>query len=215
MYTFYFILQSIELEKLIFDEKTNYKLVIRLFNQKFSIPIFNDLDKFHSKDEVELNLSKIFYFFTNKGSNLKQILKNEEVDFRIVLNDDLNNPIAQCQTNCLSFFDTETKTVRVKNTLNFFSNTLKFFKCQVYIGLTKDGKILSENIPLYSYKLTNSIYLTEQDYFSHHPLPDDWYELYIPPDTPMDEENDFNLDIMIDNLINDLEFTDKRKVINQ
>lgn len=200
-----------ELEKLVFDENTNYKIYIKLFNQKVKIPIFTELNKFISKDEVELNLSKIFYFFTDENSNLKHILKNEEVDFRLVVNDDWNNPLAQCQTTCLSFFDPDTKTVRVKNTLNFFSNQLKHFKCQVYIGLTNDGLILSENLPLYSYKLTNSIYLTESDYYSYHPFPDDWYELFIPSDSPIEDEKFYDLEGMIDKMIDDLEFSDKRK----
>lgn len=201
----------IELEKLNFDDKTNYKLYVKIFDQKINIPILNDMQKFKSSDEVELNLSKIFYFFTNEHSNLKQILKNEEVDFRIVVNDDWNNPIAQCQTMCLASFDLETKTVCVKNTLNFFSNELKYFKCQVYIGMSNDGNILSETMPLYNYKLTNSIYLTDSDYYSHHPLPDDWYELFIPSGTRIEDDNDYDLDKMVDQIIYDLEFTDKRK----
>lgn len=204
-----------EIDKLIFDETTNYKIYIKLFNQKIGIPIFNDLEKFVSKDEVELNLSKIFYFFTNENSNLKQILKNEEVDFRVVLNDDWNNPVAQCQTMCLSVFDPDTKTVRVKNTLNFFSSIIKYFKCQVYVGLTNDGTILSENIPLYSYKLTNSIFLTDHDYYSYHPLPDDWYELFIPADSHIEEDANYDLDLLIDKMIDDLEFSDKRKKNDQ
>ncbi len=202
----------VQLDRLIFDETKNYKLYIKLFDQKIGIPILEDLEKFISSDEVELNLSKIFYFFTNEFTNLKQFLKNEEVDFRIVINDDWSNPVAQCQTNCLSFFDPETTTVCVKNTLNFFSNELKYFKCQVYIGLTNDGNILSENLPFYGYKLSNSVFLTDNDYFSYHPLPDDWYELFIQPDTRIEDDIDYDLDKMIDKIILDLEFADKRKV---
>jgi hypothetical protein len=205
----------IELEKLHFDDSINYKLYIKLFDQKFGIPIFNDIEKFKSHDEVEINLSKIFYFFTTDNSNLKQILKNEEVDFRIVINDDWHNPLAQCVTTCLSFFENETatKTARVKNTLNFFSNDLKYFKCQVYVGLNNDGEILSlDNISFYPFKGSNNLYLSEQDYFSYHPLPDDWYELFIPPESTMEDYYDLNLDSKIDKIIYDLEFDQNIKV---
>lgn len=203
----------IDIEKLQFEEKINYKLYIKLFDQKCDIPIFTDINKFVSNDEVEINMSKIFYFFTTENTNLKQILKNEEVDFRIVMNDDWNNPIAQCQTTCLSFFDPETATVRVKNTLNFFSNHMKYFKCQVYIGLNNDKNILAENLPFYSYKLTNTIFLTDQDYYSHHPLPDDWYELFIPPESQVEDEYIYDLDQVLDNLVKELEIkvTKKKK----
>lgn len=198
----------IELDKLAFEDRFNYKLYIKLFDQKFGIPIFTDIEKFKAQDEIEINLSKIFYFFTLDNSTLKQILKNEEVDFRIVINDDWANPLAQCVTTCLSFYENEsaTKTARVKNTLNFFSNELKYFKCQVYVGLNNDGEIQSKEMPFYPHKTFNSILLTDQDYFSYHPLPDDWYELFVQPDTRMDEFYDFNLDQAIDKIIYDLEY---------
>ncbi len=82
-------------------------------------------------NEVELNLAKMFYFFSDENSNVKQILKNEVVDFRIVVNDDWYNPLAQCQSTTFSSFDLENKNVRIKTTLNFFSPEIKFFKCQV------------------------------------------------------------------------------------
>lgn len=203
----------LEVNKITFEDNLNFKLYIKLFDQKVGIPIFNDIEKFKSHDEVEINLSKIFYFFTTENTHLKHILKNEEVDFRIVINDDWFNPLAQCVTTCLSFFDheTATKTARVKNTLNFFSNALKYFKCQVYVGLNNDGEILAENIPLYNFKLTNSIYLTDSDYFSYHPLPDDWYELFMPSDASIEDFHDYNLETMIDKIIHDLEFRDKKK----
>jgi len=81
--------------------------------------------------EVELNLAKMFYFFSDNNSNIKQILKNEVVDFRIVINDDWHNPLAQCQTSCFATFDLESKNVRIKTTLNFFSPQITRFKCQV------------------------------------------------------------------------------------
>lgn len=204
----------IELNKIPFEDSINYKLYIKLFDQKFGIPIFNDIEKFKSHDEVEINLSKIFYLFSTDNSSLKQILKNEEVDFRIVINDDWHNPLAQCVTTCLSFFENETatKTARVKNTLNFFSNDLKYFKCQVYVGLNNDGEILSDNILLYPFKSSNNLYLSEQDYFSYHPLPDDWYELFIPPESTMEDYCDLNLDSKIDKIIYDLEFDQNIKV---
>jgi hypothetical protein len=206
-------LQMLEIKKFTFEENLNYKLYIKIFDQKFGIPIFNGLENFTEENEVEINRSKIFYFFTTESSNLKQVLKNEEVDFRIVLNEDWQNPVAQCVTTCLSFYDKDAaaKTSRVKNTLNFFSQTLKYFKCQVYIGLNNDGEIMSDNIPLFNYKLLNTIYLTEIDYYSYHPLPDDWYELFVPPNTSIVENQDNNLEAIIDNIIHDLEFNDKKK----
>ncbi len=108
----------IDLEKIDFSKKRNFKLYIKLFDQKIGFQIFDEVDKFKSSDEVEINLSKIFYFFTQKlnpssNQSLKQFFKNEEVDFRIVIDDDWNNPLAQCQTMCLSFFEPDSETLRI------------------------------------------------------------------------------------------------------
>lgn len=62
----------------------------------------------------------MFYFFSDSNSNIKQVLKNEVVDFRITANDEWSDPIAQCQTTAFSSFDLENKNVRIKTTLNFF-----------------------------------------------------------------------------------------------
>ena len=68
-----------------FDEGTySYKLGIKFFEQTITIPIFEKMTSNKaamSKNEVELNLAKVFYFFTNETSNLKQILKNEIVRY--------------------------------------------------------------------------------------------------------------------------------------
>ncbi len=162
-------------------------MYIKLFDQKYGIPIFTDINKFKSTDEVEINLSKIFYFFTRENSNLKQVLKNEEVDFRVVINDDWHSPLAQCVTTCLAFYENEnsSKTARVKNTLNFFSSQMKYFKCQVYVGLNYDGPIYTNDMPFYDYKFSEIIYLTNQNYFSHHELPNGWYELFAKDYTPV------------------------------
>lgn len=174
------------------------------------------MEKFKSSNEVEINLSKIFYFFTNgipqENQNLKNIFKNEEVDFRIVVDEDWNNPLAQCQTMCLSFFDADSDTLRVKNTLNFFSSEMKHFKCQVYIGLKNDGKVISKDMDFYKYDEGGLIYLTQKNYFSFHAFPSDWYELFLPQDYHIEEEdNDYDLDLVINRFINDIEFNDKKK----
>ena len=57
-------------------------------DQKVSIPIFDDSRKFISPSEINLNILKIFYFFTSDNYNLKLSLKNEIIDFRIIINDD-------------------------------------------------------------------------------------------------------------------------------
>lgn len=208
----------IDLEKIDFSKKRSFKLCIKLFDQKMSFPIFDEVEKFKSSDEVEINLSKIFYFFTknlNISSNqsLKQFFKNEEVDFRILIDDDWNNPLAQCQTMCLSFFEPDSDTLRVKNTLNFFSSELKHFKCQVYIGLKNDHEIVSNDMNFYSYDKNNLIYLTLQNYYSYHAFPSDWYELFLPQDYHIEEEdNDYDLDLIIDRFINEIEFNDKKKL---
>ncbi len=207
----------IDLEKIDFSKKRNFKLYIKLFDQKIGFQIFDEVDKFKSSDEVEINLSKIFYFFTQKlnpssNQSLKQFFKNEEVDFRIVIDDDWNNPLAQCQTMCLSFFEPDSETLRIKNTLNFFSSDMKHFKCQVYIGLKNDHDIVSKDINFYSYDSENLLYLTNSNYYSYHAFPSDWYELFLPQDYHIEEEdNDFDLDLLIDRFINDIEFNDKKK----
>ena len=143
---------------------------------------------------------------------MKQFFKNEEIDFRIVVDDDWNNPLAQCQTMCLSFFEPESDTLRVKNTLNFFSSEMKHFKCQVYIGLKNDNQIISKDMNFYSYEKENLIYLTHSNYYSYHEFPSDWYELFLPQDYHIDEEeNVYDLDLLIDRFINDFEFNNKKK----
>jgi hypothetical protein len=189
----------IDLNSIPMNEDTNYKLYIKLFDQRFGIPIFTDIKKFTSTDEIEINVSKIFYFFTNDNSNLKNILKKEEVDFRLVLNDNWDNPVAQTQTSCLSFYDNESmmkNTVTVKKILNLFFSDAKYFKCQVCIGLNNDMEIPAENLPLYNYKTSASFFLTYLDYFSYHPLPDDWLELFLPDDAAIREYHDYKNDWM-------------------
>ena len=165
--------------------KTNYKLYISIFNQKIGIPIFTEMKQFLSSTEVELNTSKIFYFFSSETSAVKQILRNEEVDFRIVLNDKYNEPLAQCKTTCFNNYEDsfKDKPMTTKKILNFFSDYIKHFKCQMYLGLKNDGIVQTENLQMYCHKLPNPIYLTELNYYSYHTLPNDWYELYLPPDT--------------------------------
>ena len=115
--------------------KTNYKLYISIFNQKIGIPIFTEMKQFLSSTEVELNTSKIFYFFSSETSAVKQILRNEEVDFRIVLNDKYNEPLAQCKTTCFNNYEDsfKDKPMTTKKILNFFSDYIKHFKCQMYL----------------------------------------------------------------------------------
>ena len=206
----------IDLEKIDFNKTKNFKLYIKLFDQKVGFQIFDTVDKFKSSNEVEINLSKIFYFFTsnlpNDNQSLKNFFKNEEVDFRIVIDDDWNNPLAQCQTMCLSFFDPESDTLRVKNTLNFFSSEMKHFKCQVYIGLKNDNQVVSNDMNFYNYDPQSLIYLTYKNYFSYHAFPSDWYELFLPQDYHIEEEdNDYDLDLIINRFINEIEFNDKKK----
>ena len=193
--------------------KTNYKLYITLFNQKIAIPLFTEMKQFISNDEVEINSSKIFYFFSTENSNIKQILRNEEVDFRIVLNDKWNEPLATCKTTVFSMYEdnVKEKPMTSRTVLNFFSDFIKHFKCQVYIGLKNDGLVQTENLQMYCYKLPNPIYITDLDYFSYHSLPNDWYELYIPPDTKIEDETNYEIEKMIDNIINNLEGKEKKK----
>lgn len=196
--------------------KTNYKLYITLFNQKIAIPIFTEMKQFLSKDEVEINSSKIFYFFSTENSNIKQILRNEEVDFRIVLNDKWNEPLASCKTTCFSCYEdnVKEKPMTSRTVLNFFSDYIKHFKCQVFIGLKNDGMVQTENLQMYCYKLPNPIYITDLDYYSYHSLPNDWYELYIPPDTKIEDEANYEIEKIIDNIINNLEGKEKKKKEN-
>jgi hypothetical protein len=66
----------------------NYKLGIKFLEQKITIPIFEGMTSAKAasaNNEVELNLAKVFYFFTYETSNLKHILKNEMVIREIIL----------------------------------------------------------------------------------------------------------------------------------
>jgi len=198
--------------------KTNYKLYISIFNQKIGIPIFTEMKQFLSPNEVELNTSKIFYFFSSETSAVKQILKNEEVDFRIVLNDKYNEPLAQCKTTCFNNYEDsfKDKPMTTKKILNFFSDYIKHFKCQMYLGLKNDGIVQTENLQMYCHKLPNPIYLTELNYYSYHTLPNDWYELYLPPDTNVEDDNavnNYEIEKKIDDIILSLEGKEKKKKI--
>ncbi len=193
---------------------TEYKLYIRVFDQKFSIPIFEDNKKIISKEEIELNFAKMFYFFTSDTSGMKSILKNEVVDFRIVKNDNYDEPFAQCQTQCFFFFENDTVTFRIKNIFNFFSDDIGHFKMQIYIGLTNDDIVDTSKLILYNYKLLNVIYLTEAYYFSYHPLPDDWHELFVPEGSDFKEvQNTFGNEIenVINGIVDDLGFKESYK----
>ena len=198
--------------------KTNYKLYISIFNQKIGIPIFTEMKQFLSSNEIELNTSKIFYFFSSETSAVKQILRSEEVDFRIVLNDKYNEPLAQCKTSCFNNYEDsyKTKPMTARKILNFFSDYIKNFKCQMYLGLINDGIVQTENLPMYCHKLPNPIYLTELNYYSYHTLPNDWYELYLPPDTNVEDDNiinNFEIEKRIDDIILSLEGKEKNKKI--
>ena len=198
--------------------KTNYKLYISIFNQKIGIPIFTEMKQFLSPTEVELNTSKIFYFFTSETSAIKQILRNEEVDFRIVLNDKYNEPLAQCKTTCFNNYEDsfKEKPMTTKKILNFFSDYIKHFKCQMYLGLKNDGIVQTENLTMYCHKLPNPIFLTELNYYSYHTLPNDWYELYLPPDTNVEDDsaiNNYEIEKKIDDIILTLEGKEKKKKI--
>ena len=195
--------------------KTNYKLFITIFNQKISIPIFSEMKQFTHSDEVELNRSKIFYFFSSENSSLKQILRNEEVDFRIVLNDKFNEPLAVCKTKCLSNYEEsfKEKPMTTKKILNFFSDYIKYFKCQMYIGLKNDGPVQTENRQMYCYNLPNPIYITDLNYYSHHTLPNDWYELYVPQGIQVEEDysvNNLEIEKKIDEIILRIEGKEKK-----
>ncbi|MCQ2819466.1 MAG: hypothetical protein MJ252_19560, partial [archaeon] len=190
--------------------KTNYKLCISLFKQKFFLPIFTQMKDFTEEDEVSLNTSKIFYFFSpvDKAS-IKQIMRNEEVEIKIVLNDKMNDPIASCTTKCFTYFEDNVRNepMTSKTVLHFFSDYVPDFKCQVYIGIKCDDEIQSEQLQLFCYGLPDPIYLTSSDYYSHHPLPNDWYELFNPPDQKdKDKSNNYinedTVQIDIDNLVN-------------
>lgn len=198
------------------DTKTNYKLAITLFNQRLIIPIFTETKHFISKDEVEVNSAKMFYFFSSESSNVKQILKNEEVDFRIILNNKWNEPLALCKTLCFSCYDdgVKEKPITSKIVLNFFSDYIKHFKCQLYLGLKNDGLVTTESLQLFCYKLPNPIYITDLDYYSYHSLPSDWHELFIPPDTHPEEDNPNEIDNEIKQLLLELEGKEKKKTEN-
>jgi len=63
--------------------------------------------------------------------------------------------------------------------------------------------------------LLNSIYLTDEDYFSHHGLPDDWIELFLPSNAQLNEEDNIDVDTSIDNLIKEDAFKDFNKKKNK
>lgn len=202
---FYFIrVYNLDISKIEFNTNVSYKLYIKVFDQKFSIPIFEDSNKIVSLEEIELNFSKVFYFFSSDVSSLKSILKNEVVDFRIVKNDNYDFPFAQCQTQCFFFFENDVKTFRIKNIFNFFSEEISFFKMQIYIGLTNDEEVSTHDLALYNYRLLSNIYLTLPSYFSYHPLPDDWHELFVPEGIDFKENQHFTsneIDKVIGNII--------------
>lgn len=216
---FYFIrIYNLDVSTVEFNADTNYKLFIKVFDQKFSIPILEDKKKIISKEEIELNFAKIFYFFSSDVNVLKSILKNEVVDFRIVKNDNYDEPFAQCQTQCFFFFENETKTFRIKNIFNFFSDEIPFFKMQIYIGLTNDGDINTKKTILYNYRMLNNIYITEPNYYSFHPLPDDWHELFVPEGSDFKEIQQLNVNIIdstINNIIENLGFNDVKSKENE
>ena len=200
--------------------KTNYKLYITIFNQKIGIPIFTEIKQFINKSEVELNTSKIFYFFTSETSSIKPILKNEEVDFRIILNEKYNEPLAECKTTLFSSYEDgfKSKPMTAKKILNFFSDYIKHFKCQLYVGLKNDGIVQTDNLQMFCYKLPNPIFITELNYYSYHTLPNDWYELFLPPGTNIQEDNTVNIyeiEKKIDEIILSLEGKEKKKKINE
>lgn len=202
---FYFIrVYNLDISKIEFQPNVSYKLYIKVFDQKFSIPIFEDSNKIVSLEEIELNFSKVFYFFSSDVSSLKSILKNEVIDFRIVKNENYEFPFAQCQTQCFFFFENDVKTFRIKNIFNFFSEEISFFKMQIYIGLTNDEEVSTHDLILYNYRLLSNIYLTLPSYFSYHPLPDDWHELFVPEGIDFKENQHFTsneIDKVIGNII--------------
>ena len=103
-----------------------------------------------------------------------------------------------------------------KKILNFFSDYIKHFKCQMYLGLKNDGIVQTENLQMYCHKLPNPIYLTELNYYSYHTLPNDWYELYLPPDTNVEDDNavnNYEIEKKIDDIILTLEGKEKKKKI--
>lgn len=189
--------------------KTNYKLVIKIFKQQIELPIFTEMKDFTKKDEVELNVSKIIYFFTpTENCNVREILKKEQIEFKIVLNDKYNDPIGSCLTKCFSCFEEcgKVPTITSKNVLNFFSDYVPNFKCQAHIGVQMDNKIHSNDMNLYAYYNYDNkekIYLTDNDYYSFDPLPPDWYELFKSNDT-INSNQDDDLDIKIENITNSI-----------
>lgn len=141
------------------DTKTNYQLSVTLFNQRLTIPIFNETKNFVSKDEIEVNSAKIFYFFSSESSNVKQILQNEEIDFRIILHNKWNEPLALCKASCFSCYDdgVKEKLLTSKVILNFFSDYIKHFKCQLYLGRKNDGLVNTESLQMFFYKFPKLI----------------------------------------------------------
>jgi len=96
-----------------------------------------------------------------------------------------------------------------KKTLNFFSSDkkLKYFICHAYVGAACDGKLESNHLRFYQYNKSRVIYLTDEDYYSYHPLPADWMELFDFGFEYFDEENfNYKCGKEIDNMITDLEF---------
>jgi len=126
---------------MVFGRKNKYSLYITFLDKFFSIPILNEPRKILNKEEIEINMSKIYYFFTNSNNQnncskkeLKKILTTETIDIRFVLNDDFNNPISSCQTILLNYLDfDDDKSIICKKTLNFFSSDkrIKYFICHV------------------------------------------------------------------------------------
>ncbi len=177
------------------------------------------MNRFVSETEVDLNFLKIFYFFTTEINSLKHIFKNEIIDFRIIINDDWNTALVECQTTCLSFFDPAIGTIRVKSILNFFSkkNEIKPFKCQLYIGYTEDKDIYSDKLNMYKYKNTN-LYMTDNEYYSYHPLPKEWNELFLTDRTEitsgeLEEDEKLKIAEIVDKILIDLNLKETKEEI--
>ena len=65
---------------------------------------------------------------------------------------------------------------------------------------------------MYCYKLPNPIYITDLNYYSYHILPNDWYELYVPPNTKIEDDmSNYNIEKQIDEIIEKLEGKDVKK----
>ncbi len=138
--------------------------------------------------KCKLNSIRVHYFFS-ATRNIDDMLKTALVDLRLTEGSDSDSPTI-FQGNALLLQDFFPSYIACPNMVApklsylFAPKADSHVTIQIIVGLACDGPVETENLTLYKHDSQNYVYFADDSFYTSHPFPDAWIEMFRTNDIP-------------------------------